>query len=61
MPRKATITEASLKSLGLKRPAVLVHKACDCDDVLEMKVRIMLAAKDGATRLMPSWLSTSRA
>jgi hypothetical protein len=51
MPRKATITEASLKSLGLKRLAVLVHEACDRDDVLEKKVRIMLAAKDGGDAL----------
>jgi hypothetical protein len=51
MPRKAAITETSLKSLGLKRLAALVHEACDRDDVLEKKVRMMLAAKDGGDAL----------
>jgi hypothetical protein len=37
MPRKAAITETSLKSLGLKRLAALVHETCDRDDVLEKK------------------------
>ena len=51
MPRKAAITETSLKSLGLKRLAALVQEACDRDDVLEKKVRMMLAAKDGGDAL----------
>jgi hypothetical protein len=51
MPRKAAITETSLKSLGLKRLAALVHEACDRDDVLNKKVRMMLAAKDGGDAL----------
>ena len=51
MPRQAAITETSLKSLGLKRLAALVQEACDRDDVLENKVRMMLAAKDGGDAL----------
>ena len=49
MPRKPAITETSLKSLGLKRLAALVLEACDRDDVLQKKVRLMLAAKDGVS------------
>jgi hypothetical protein len=51
MPRQAVITETALKSLGLKRLAALVQEACDRDDVLENKVRMMLAAKDGGDAL----------
>ena len=51
MPRKAAITETSLKSLGLKRLTALVYEACDRDDVLDKKVRMMLAAKDGGDAL----------
>jgi hypothetical protein len=51
MPRKAAITETSLKSLGLRRLAALVHEACERDDVLGKKVRMMLAAKDGGDAL----------
>ena len=51
MPRKPTITEVSLRSLGPKRLAALVLEACDRDDVLVKKVRMMLAAKDGGDAL----------
>ena len=51
MPRKPAITETSLKTLGLKRLAALVLEACDRDDVLQKKVRLMLAAKDGSDAL----------
>ena len=51
MPRKPAITETSLKTLGLKRLAALVLEACGRDDVLEKKVRLMLAAKDGSDAL----------
>ena len=66
MPRQAAITGTSLKSLGLKRLAALVQEACDRDDVLENKVRMMLAAKDGGDALEcragkahqePGWLA----
>ena len=51
MPRKATITETTLKSLGPKRLAALVLDGCQRDDVLEKKVRMMLAAKGGGDAL----------
>ena len=51
MPRKAAITEISLRSLGLKRLAALVLESCDRDEVLEKKVRLMLAAKGGGDTL----------
>ena len=51
MPHKPTITEASLKALGQKRLAGHVLEACDRDDVLDKKVRMMLAAKDGGDAL----------
>jgi hypothetical protein len=47
MARKPTINEASLRSLGPKRLAALVLQACNRDDVIEKKVRLMLAAKGG--------------
>ena len=47
MPRKPTITEATLRSLGPKRLAALVLEVCKRDDVLQKKVRMMLAAKGG--------------
>ena len=51
MPRKTTITEATLRSLGPKRLAALVLEACQRDDVLKKKVRMMLAAKGGSDAL----------
>jgi hypothetical protein len=51
MPRKPTITEATLRSLGPKRLAALVLEGCQRDDVLEKKVRMMLAAKGGGDAL----------
>ena len=51
MPRKPAITEASLRSLGVKRLVALVLDACARDDVLDRKVRMMLAAKDGGNAL----------
>lgn len=47
MARKPTITEATLRSLGPKRLAALVLEACQRDDVLAKKVRMLLAAKGG--------------
>jgi hypothetical protein len=51
MPRKPTITEVTLRSLGPKRLAALVLEGCQRDDVLEKKVRMMLAAKGGGGAL----------
>jgi hypothetical protein len=51
MPRKPTITEATLRSLGPKRLAALVLEGCQRDDVLEKKVRMMPAAKGGGDAL----------
>ena len=48
MARKPVIIEATLKSLGLKRLAELVHEACERDDVFEKKVRLLLAATGGS-------------
>ena len=51
MARKPTINEASLRSLGPKRLAALVLQACNRDDVIDKKVRLMLAAKGGGDAL----------
>ena len=51
MPRKPTITEASLRSLGPKRLAAYLIEACDRDDVIDRKVRMALAAKGGGNAL----------
>jgi len=51
MPRKPTITEATLRSLGPKRLAALVLEGCQRDGVLEKKVRMILAAESGADAL----------
>lgn len=50
MPRKPTITEASLRSLGPKRLAAFLVEACDREVGIDKKVRLSL---DGTGRVEP--------
>ena len=51
MLRTATITEASLRSLGPKLLAAFLLETCDRDDVIDRKMRMTLAAKGGGDAL----------
>lgn len=51
MGRKAAITDETLKSLGLDTLVVLVLEACERDDALDEKVRMLLASRSGGDAL----------